>query len=140
MYLRDCESKIYAKLGIDWEEYDLKVINETEAAARNVWGLAIRTDSKFFRACLRKMMRNNFANKAGRTKTGIAAIPARIMRFARYANTILQYAKLVLQPHDFVEQQPRAEWTNVAPDPGEISGIKLAGATPTSLRPQTVAR
>ncbi len=134
MYLRDCESKIYAKLGIDWEKYDVKVINETEAAARNVWGLAIRTDSPYFLSCLRKMMHNNFANKAGRSMTGFAAVPARVMRFVRYADNIVQYAKLVLQPHDFVEPLPRAQWTDVAPDPGEISGIRLAGAQPTSLR------
>ena len=142
MYLRDCESKIYGKLGIDWEKYDVKVINETEAAAHNVWGLAIRTDSAYFLSCLRKMMQNNVKNKAGRGKTGLAALPAKIMRFARYGNNIVQYAKLLLQPHDYVEPLPRSQWTNVAPDPGEISGIKLAGAIPTSLRPvpQSAAR
>jgi magnesium-protoporphyrin IX monomethyl ester (oxidative) cyclase len=139
MYLRDCESGVYAKLGMDWEKYDVKVINETEAAARNVWGVAIRTDSKFFLSCLRKMMRNNFKNKAGRGKTGRAAVFARAMRFVRYANTVVQYAKLMLQPHDFVTSLPRSEWTNIAPDPGDISGIKLAGARPTSLRPQPQA-
>jgi magnesium-protoporphyrin IX monomethyl ester (oxidative) cyclase len=139
MYLRDCESGVYAKLGMDWEKYDVKVINETEAAARNVWGVAIRTDSKFFLSCLRKMMRNNFKNKAGRGKTGRAAVFARAMRFVRYANSVVQYAKLMLQPHDFVTPLPRSEWTNIAPDPGDISGIKLAGARPTSLRPQPQA-
>jgi hypothetical protein len=34
---------------------------------------------------------------------------------------------------------PRSEWTNIAPDPGDISGIKLAGARPTTLRPQPQA-
>jgi hypothetical protein len=140
MYLRDCESTIYAKLGIDWEQYDVKVINETEQAARQVWGLAIRTDSAYFLACLRKMMRNNFKNKAGRRKRGLAAIPATVMRFARYADNIVQYAKLVLQPHDFVATLPRSEWINIAPDPGEISGIKLKGARPTSLRPHLQTR
>jgi magnesium-protoporphyrin IX monomethyl ester (oxidative) cyclase len=136
MYLRDCESEIYGKLGIDWEKYDVKVINETERAARRVWGLAIRTDSKFFLSCLRKMMRNNFKNKAGRGATGLAGTRAKILRYARYANTAYQYVKLMLQPHDFVPVLPRSEWLNIAPDPGDISGIKLAGARPTSLRPQ----
>jgi len=131
MYLRDCESGVYAKLGMDWEKYDVKVINETEAAARNVWGVAIRTDSAYFLACLRKMMRNNFQNKAGRKKTGLAGRFARVMRFVRYGNNIVQYAKLMLQPHDFVTPLPRSEWTNIAPDPGDISGIKLPGARPT---------
>ena len=139
MYLRDCESGVYAKLGMDWEKYDRKVINETEAAARNVWGVAIRTDSKYFLSCLRKMMRNNFKNKAGRAKTGRAAAFARVMRFVRYGDNLVQYAKLMLQPHDFVTPLPRSEWTNVAPDPGDISGIKLAGARPTTLRPQPQA-
>jgi magnesium-protoporphyrin IX monomethyl ester (oxidative) cyclase len=139
MYLRDCESKVYGKLGIDWEKYDVKVINETEAAARNVWGLAIRTDSAYFLACLRKMMRNNFANKAGRTTTGFAAVQAKAMRFVRYGSNIVQYAKLMLQPHDFVEPLARSSWINIAPDPADISGIKLAGAQPTSLRRQPQA-
>jgi magnesium-protoporphyrin IX monomethyl ester (oxidative) cyclase len=136
MYLRDCESSIYAKLGIDWEKYDVKVINETENAARRVWGLAIRTDSPYFLSCLRKMMHNNFKNKAGRAKTGVAATRAKIMRYVRYGNNVLQYAKLMFQPHDFVETLQRSEWTNIAPDPGDITGIKLAGASPTSLRRQ----
>jgi magnesium-protoporphyrin IX monomethyl ester (oxidative) cyclase len=139
MYLRDCESKIYGKLGIDWEKYDIKVINETEQAARHVWSLAIRTDSKFFLSCLRKMMRNNFANKAGRSKTGAAGAVAKAMRYVRYASNIIQYAKLVFQPHDWVPTLPREQWLNIAPDPGDISGIALAGAKPTSLRPQTQA-
>jgi hypothetical protein len=134
MYLRDCESKVYGKLGIDWEAYDVKVINETEAAARNVWGLAIRTDSKYFLSCLRTMMKNNFANKAGRRKTGVAGAFAKVVRYVRYGSNILQYAKLLVQPHDFVSPLPRSEWLNIAPNPGDISGIKLAGAKPTSLR------
>ena len=135
MYLRDCESSIYAKLGIDWEQYDVKVINETEGAARNIWGLAIRTDSAYFLRCLRTMMRNNFKNKAARGKTGVAGLFAKIVRYLRYGDNIVQYAKLLLQPHDMVEPLPRSEWTNIAPNPADISGIKLAGAKPTSLRP-----
>ena len=65
MYLRDSESKVYAKLGIDWEKFDRKVINETERAAQEVWGLGIRTDSAFFLSCLRKMSSNNQKNKRG---------------------------------------------------------------------------
>jgi magnesium-protoporphyrin IX monomethyl ester (oxidative) cyclase len=134
MYLRDCESKIYGKIGIDWEKYDVKVINETENAARRVWGLAIRTDSSFFLSGLRRMRRNNFANKAGRAKTGLAGAFAKVLRYARYGSNIIQYAKLMLQPSDLVEPLPRSEWLNVAPDPGEISGIKLRDAQPTTLR------
>ncbi|GAC1421836.1 MAG: hypothetical protein NVSMB5_15200 [Candidatus Velthaea sp.] len=134
MYLRDSESKIYDKLGIAWEAYDTKVINETEAAARGVWGLAIRTDSKFFLDALRRMHRNNQRNKAGRTKTGLAAIPAVAMRYVRYAGNVLQYAKLMAQPHDFVEPLPRERWTETACDPADVAPIKLAGARPTSLR------
>jgi magnesium-protoporphyrin IX monomethyl ester (oxidative) cyclase len=135
MYLRDCESTIYSKLGIDWEKYDVKVINETERAARDIWGIAIRTDSKFFLSCLRKMHANNRKNKAGRKATGLAAIPAVVMRYARYANNVLQYAKLMIQPHDFVQPLPRERWTEVAPDPADVSGLLLAGAVPSTLRP-----
>jgi len=134
MYLRDCESTIYSKLGIDWEKYDRKVINETERAARSVWGLAIRTESDFFINTLRTMMRNNFANKKNRGKTGLANVPALIMRNLRYASNLIQFFKLVFQPHDFVEPLPRDRWTETAADPAEVSGLFLPGAVPTSLR------
>ncbi|GAC1423873.1 MAG: hypothetical protein NVSMB64_31670 [Candidatus Velthaea sp.] len=37
MYLRECESPIYAKIGIDWGKYDRKVITErrTDRAPSN---------------------------------------------------------------------------------------------------------
>lgn len=122
MYLRDAESKIYARTGIDWELFDRKVINETERAAREVWGLGIRTDSAFFLACLRRMAENNRRNKRGREATGLARVGALVMRYARYANNVMQYAKLMIQPHDDVATPERSEWVNACPmpDPGNI--------------------
>jgi len=134
MYLRDSESEIYDKLGIAWEPYDVKVINETERAARGVWGLSIRTDSKFFLSCLRKMHANNRKNKAGRAKKGIASIPAVIMRYVRYANNIGQYAKLMIQKHDYTVPLPRDRWVETASDPDDVAPIKLEGAKAYSLR------
>ena len=129
MYLRDSQSTVYAKLGIDWEQFDVKVINETERAAREVWGLGIRTDSRFFLSCLRRMSRNNIANKRGRTLRGIARFPAFVMRYVRYAHNVVQYAKLMLQTHDDVAPLPRARWTEACPMP-EDREITLAGAIP----------
>jgi hypothetical protein len=90
------------------------------------------------------MKRNNFANKASRAKTGVAGWFAKVTRYARYVRyvryggNIVEYAKLMLQPpRFFVKPLPRSEWLNVAPDPDDISGFKLAGARPTSLRPQS---
>jgi magnesium-protoporphyrin IX monomethyl ester (oxidative) cyclase len=134
MYLRDAESTIYSKLGIAWEKYDVKVINETEAAARGVWGLGIRTDSAFFLSCLRKMAENNRRNKRGRAATGLARAGATLVRYARYANNILQYAKLMAQPHVWTEPLPRSEWTKTCCDPGPAHELALAGARPSNLR------
>jgi hypothetical protein len=134
MYLRDAQSGIYAKLGIDWERYDLKVINETEIAARGVWSLAIRTDRDEFVACLRKMAENNRRNKRGRSAKGVAKAGAVAMRYLRWADQIVQYAKLMAQPHDWVEPLPRSEWTKTCSDPGDVSGLALADATPAVLR------
>ena len=128
MYLRDAEATVYKTLGIDWERYDFKVIDETEDAAHGVWGLAIRTRSAYFRACLRKMAENNRRNKRGRAATGLAAIPAAVVRYARFANNIFQYAKLMAQPHDWVEPLPRSEWTKTCCDPGPAHDLELVGA------------
>ncbi len=134
MYLRDAESTVYKTLGIDWERYDFKVIDETEDAAHGVWGLAIRTRSNYFRACLRKMAENNRRNKRGRAATGLARIPAVVARYARFANNILQYAKLMAQPHDWIEPLPRSEWTNTCADPAPAHELALAGAIPPPPR------
>jgi len=137
MYLRDCESTVYAKMGLDWEKYDRKVIDETDAAAARIWGLRIRTKSNFFLARLRTMMRNNFANKKQRARntTGIAAVPVLIMRYLRYADNIVQILLLLAQPHDRVPTAPRDAWLETAPDPADVSGLLLAGAVPpASLR------
>jgi magnesium-protoporphyrin IX monomethyl ester (oxidative) cyclase len=133
MYLRDCESPIYAKMGIDWEAYDRKVIDETDAAAARIWGLRIRTGSRFFLGRLRRMMRNNFANKKHRNATGLALIPALVMRYLRYGNNIVQILLLLGQPHDRVETASRGAWLETAPDPADVSGIVLAGAKAVTL-------
>jgi magnesium-protoporphyrin IX monomethyl ester (oxidative) cyclase len=130
MYLRDAESKVYARMGMDWEKFDRKVINETERAAREVWGLGIRTDSNFFLSCLRKMAENNRRNKRGRNATGLALIPALIMRYARYANNVLQYVKLMAQGHDNVPPLDRSQWTTACPMPAQTPSIDLDGAPP----------
>ena len=134
MYLRDCESPIYATMGIDWEKYDRKVINETEAAARRIWGLAIRTDSDYFGARLRHMKRNNFANKKHRNAKGLAQVPALAMRYLRYADNVLQILLLLAQKHDRVPTATRAEWLETPPNPADVSGIAIDGAVPISLR------
>jgi magnesium-protoporphyrin IX monomethyl ester (oxidative) cyclase len=133
MYLRDCESPVYAKMGIDWEAYDRKVISETDAAASRIWGFRIRTDSKFFLGRLRRMMRNNFANKKHRDARGIALVPALIMRYLRYGSNIAQILLLLVQPHDPAETAPRSAWLETAVDPGDVSGIALVGAVPVVL-------
>ena len=138
MYLRDAESKVYAKLGIDWEAYDFKVIDETEDAAHGVWGVAIRTRSSFFRSCLRAMAENNRRNKRGRAATGLARTGAVVMRYLRWGNQIVQYAKLMAQPHDWVEPLPRSEWTKTCCDPADASGLALAGAVPPPPRKREV--
>jgi len=134
MYLRDAQSTVYEKLGIDWEAYDFKVIDETEDAAHGVWGLGIRTRSNFFRATLRTMAENNRRNKRGRTAMGVAKIGAVAMRYARFGSNILQYAKLMAQPHDWFEPLARSEWTKTCCDPGPAHGLFLEGATAVTLR------
>ncbi len=138
MYLRDAESAFYAKIGIDWEAFDVKVINETERAAREVWGLGIRTDSNFFLACLRTMAENNRRNKRGRTKTGINRLPAFAMRYVRYGSNVLQYAKLMAQPHDKVDPLPRERWTEACPMPEPQPSIALEKAEPIVLHKHAV--
>lgn len=129
MYLRDAEATVYRRMGLDWELFDRKVIDETERAAREVWGLAIRTESRFFLACLRTMAENNRRNKRGRNATGLAKIPAVVMRYVRYASNVLQYAKLVLQPHDDITVPRREEWTNACPMPPDgVLDLKNAPA------------
>jgi magnesium-protoporphyrin IX monomethyl ester (oxidative) cyclase len=137
MYLRDAEAPIYGRLGMDWEAYDRKVIDETERAAREVWGLGIRTDSDFFLRCLRRMAENNRRNKRGRSATGWRRLPATAMRYVRYASNALQYAKLQFQPHDAVPPLPRERWTEACPMPGPLPAIDLPGTEPVApLRPR----
>ena len=125
---------MYEKLGIAWEPYDFKVIDETEDAAHGIWRLSIRTRSAFFRNCLRTMAENNRRNKRGRSATGAAKIGAVAMRYARFAHNILQYAKLMAQPHDWAPEVPRSEWTKVCEDPGPAHGLALEGAVAVTLR------
>ena len=139
MYLRDAQSSVYAKMGIDWEKYDFKVIDETEEAAHGVWGVAIRTKSAYFRGCLRTMAENNRRNKRGRDTTGFAKPFAVAMRYARFGSNILQYAKLMLQKHDWIEPLPRSEWTKTCCDPGDASGLALPGAVAVTLRREPIA-
>ncbi len=139
MYLRDAQSHIYAKMGIDWEKYDFKVIDETEEAAHGVWGIAIRTKSAYFRQCLRNMAENNRRNKRGREITGIRKPFAVAMRYVRFGSNILQYAKLMFQKHDWVEPLPRSEWTKTCCDPGDASELALPGAVAVTLRREPVA-
>jgi magnesium-protoporphyrin IX monomethyl ester (oxidative) cyclase len=139
MYLRDAESTMYARLGIDWEKFDRKVINETERAAREVWGLGIRTDSNFFLGRLRRMAQNNRRNKAGRKQTGLRRLPAFVMRYLRYADNVLQYLLLVAQPHDTVAALPRERWTEACPMPAAGPEIDLAGAVPVVLTKRPAA-
>ncbi len=139
MYLRDAQSHIYAKMGIDWEKYDFKVIDETEEAAHGVWGIAIRTKSAYFRQCLRNMAENNRRNKRGREITGTRKPFAVAMRYVRFGSNILQYAKLMFQKHDWVEPLPRSEWTKTCCDPGDASELALPGAVAVTLRREPVA-
>jgi magnesium-protoporphyrin IX monomethyl ester (oxidative) cyclase len=135
MYLRDSESAVYARMGIDWEKFDRKVIDETERAAQQVWGLGIRTHSAYFLSCLRRMARNNASNKRGRSARGLASIGAFAMRYFRYANNVVQYAKLMLQPHDRVEVLPRSRWTETCAMPDAAPEIDLhAAPAPLVLR------
>jgi magnesium-protoporphyrin IX monomethyl ester (oxidative) cyclase len=134
MYLRDAQSGVYAKLGMDWERFDFKVIDETEEAAHGVWGLAIRTKSDYFRACLRKMAENNRRNKRGRSATGVAKLFAVPARYARFGSNILQYAKLMFQPHDWVTPLPRERWMETCSDPADVSELALEGAVAVTLR------
>jgi hypothetical protein len=133
MYLRDAEATMYGRLGIDWEKFDVKVINETERAAREVWGLGIRTDSKFFLSCLRHMARNNVRNKAGRAATGWKRAPALVARYLRFADNILQYAKLMAQTHDRVAPLPRERWAEACAMPEATPSIELKDVAPVNL-------
>ncbi len=134
MYLRDAQSSVYEKMGIDWERYDFKVIDETEEAAHGVWGIAIRTKSAYFRTCLRTMAQNNRRNKSDRSACGLAKLRTVPRRYLRFASNVLQYAKLMAQKHDWSEPLPRSEWTKTCCDPGDVSGLVLAGVTPVTLR------
>ena len=127
MYLRDSESAVYERLGIDWEKFDVKVINETERAAREVWGLGIRTDSPYFLSCLRRMARNNARNKRGRRR--------RVWRSAerRHALRAVCEQRVAIRQTDGsaarpVEVLPRSRWTEACPMPAERPSIELAGA------------
>lgn len=138
MYLRDCESTVYSRLGIDWEKFDTKVINETERSARAVWGLGIRTDSKYFLGRLRQMARNNKANKRERAVTGVMRAVVTPVRFLRYAHNVLQFAQLMLQPHDNVAPPARAEWTEACPMPDNF-GIESTTFAPVKLKQRVAA-
>ncbi len=140
MYLRDSQSAIYARLGIDWEMFDRKVINETERAAREVWGLGIRTDSRFFLSCVRRMAQNNRANRMGRSVRGLARLPAIAARYVRYADNIMQYAKLMVQPHDRIAPLARELWTDACSMPAAVPDIALGGVEPIRLRKREPAR
>lgn len=139
MYLRDCESTIYGKLGIDWEKYDMKVIDETDAAAARIWGFRLRTSSRYFLERLRAMKRNNFANKRGRGASGIARLWALPMRYLRYAGNIAQILLLVAQPSDPAQTADHKDWLEVPPDPSTPTDLLLQGATPVVL-PRTFQR
>jgi magnesium-protoporphyrin IX monomethyl ester (oxidative) cyclase len=139
MYLRDSESTVYSRLGIDWEKFDRKVINETERAASEVWGLGIRTDSKYFLGCVRKMARNNGRNKRGRELTGPGRLGAFVMRYLRYADNVVQYAKLMIQPHNAVEPLPRSHWMNACPMPEPGPDISSGVVPPAPLRKRETA-
>ena len=134
MYLRDSEATIYGRLGIDWEKFDRKVIDETERAAREVWSLGIRTHSRFFLNCLRKMAKNNGRNRAGRKLSGVRRLPAFVMRYVRYADNVVQYAKLMLQPHDAVATIPRERWAEACPMPAAQPTIESLRVPPVRLR------
>jgi magnesium-protoporphyrin IX monomethyl ester (oxidative) cyclase len=134
MYLRDSEATVYGRMGIDWEKFDRKVINETERAAREVWGLGIRTDSDFFLSCVRRMARNNGKNKRGRAATGLARPGAFVMRYLRYGHNVLQYAKLMAQRHDAVEPLARAQWTHSCPMSDAQPTIERTDVAPVVLR------
>jgi hypothetical protein len=85
------------------------------------------------------MAENNRRNKRGRSATGLAKAGAVVMRYLRWGNQVVQYAKLMAQPHDWVEPLPRSRWTETCCDPGDVSELKLEGAKPTSLPREAVA-
>jgi len=130
MYLRDSESAVYARLGIDWEKFDVKVINERACRTRSV-GFGNPDRLPVLLSCLRRMARNNGANKRRAFGQRPRARRRVVMRYARYANNVLQYAKLMAQPHDQVEVLPRS------PGPRRVrcrrrASIELAGAPRSS--------
>jgi magnesium-protoporphyrin IX monomethyl ester (oxidative) cyclase len=132
MYLRDCESPIYEKMGIDWEAYDRKVINETERTARNVWGVGIRTDSNFFLGCLRRMRKNNLKNKARRT-AGLPKLVQNVAIASGYLGNALEYLLLLVQPNAKVSALPRERWNETVPDPGPPTVLRDRHAIPITL-------
>jgi hypothetical protein len=79
------------------------------------------------------MADNNRRNKKGRSAKGIAAAGAAIMRYARWANQIVQYAKLMAQPHDRVAPLSREQWIATCSEPGDVTGLRLTDAQPTTL-------
>jgi hypothetical protein len=79
------------------------------------------------------MARNNAANKRGRDVTGVMRAVATPLRFLRYAHNVLQFAKLMLQPHDDVEPPARAEWTEACPMPDDF-GIESTTLPPVRLK------
>jgi magnesium-protoporphyrin IX monomethyl ester (oxidative) cyclase len=139
MYLRDCESPIYGTMGIDWEAYDRKVIDETERSARNVWGIGIRTRSNFFIGCLRRMRANNVKNKATRAKRHPQLVQ-NVVIASRYLGNALEYLLLLAQPNERAAPLPRDRWNETVPDPGPPEPLRDRNAIPVSLDRTVVAR
>ena len=139
MYLRDSESQRLRRLGIDWEKFDRKVINETERAAQEVWGLGIRTDSKFFLSCLRHMARNNAANKRGRAARGASPDPgtADALLALRQQRTASREADG--QPHDDIAPPERMQWTEACPMPAATPTIESTLVAPVRLQNAAVS-
>jgi magnesium-protoporphyrin IX monomethyl ester (oxidative) cyclase len=126
MYLRDQESPIYAKMGIEWEQYDFKVIDETDVAAAEVWGLRIKTKSNWFRGLLRAMRDNNRANKRGRAHAFGLRQPYEVaLRYVRFGLNIACLGLLAIQPAQEVAPHPRSRWLEVALDPADTSVFAL---------------
>jgi hypothetical protein len=55
-------------------------------------------------------------------------------RYLRFGSNILQYVKLMAQPHDWIAPLPRSEWTKTCCDPGDCSDLALPGAVAVTLR------
>jgi hypothetical protein len=56
------------------------------------------------------------------------------MRYVRYADNVVQYAKLMIQKHDDVPVPARSEWTQSCPMPAPSPTIELTTTPPIVLR------